>query len=74
MRWEDIIGGNVRRLRRERRFSQEELAHRSGMSMRYLAGVERGEENPSLGFLVKLAEALDVKPGQLFDDNTGNAG
>lgn len=36
------------------------------MAMRYLAGIERGEENPSLAFLVKLAEALGVTPGALF--------
>lgn len=37
------------------------------MSMRYLAGLERGEENPSLLFLVKLAETLGVEPWRLFD-------
>jgi len=37
------------------------------MAMRYLAGIERGEENPSLAFLVKLAAALDIHPARLFD-------
>lgn len=67
MRWEDRVGANVRRLRKAKSLSQEALAHEAGMSMRYLAGLERGEENPSLAFLVKLAEALDVEPGSLFD-------
>lgn len=31
------------------------------MAMRYLADLECGEENPSLEFLVKLAEALDIQ-------------
>ena len=66
MRWEDRVGANVRRLRKAKGFSQEALAHEAGMSMRYLAGLERGEENPSLLFLVKLAEALGVEPGALF--------
>ena len=34
--------------------------------MRYIAGVERGEENPSLRYLVKIAEALDSEPGDLL--------
>jgi transcriptional regulator with XRE-family HTH domain len=36
------------------------------MAMRYVAGVERGEENPSLKFLVKIAAALSVSPADLF--------
>lgn len=67
MRWEDRVGANVRRLRKAKGLSQEGLAHEAGMSMRYLAGLERGEENPSLLFLVKLADALEVEPGSLFD-------
>lgn len=67
MRWEDRVGANVRRLRKAKGLSQEGLAHEAGMSMRYLAGLERGEENPSLAFLVKLADALGVHPGALFD-------
>lgn len=67
MRWEDVIGRNIRRLRQARGLSQEALAHEAGMSMRYLAGLERGEENPSLSFLIKLADALQVSPQALFD-------
>ncbi|MNS23534.1 HTH-type transcriptional regulator SinR [compost metagenome] len=67
MRWEDRVGANIRRLRKAKGLSQEALAHEAGMSMRYLAGLERGEENPSLVFLVKLSGALGVEPGRLFD-------
>lgn len=68
MRWEDRIGTNLRRLRKARGLSQETLAHDAGMSLRFLAGLERGEENPSLQSLVKLATALGVKPGALFEE------
>lgn len=67
MRWEDRVGANVRRLRRAKGLSQEALAHEASMAMRYLAGIERGEENPSLAFLLKLAEALEIHPARLFD-------
>lgn len=67
MRWEDRVGANVRRRRKASGLSQEALAHEAGMSMRYLAGLERGEENPSLAFLVRLADALKIHPRDLFE-------
>lgn len=67
MRWEDVVGRNVRALRKERGASQELLAHEAGVAMRYLAGIERGEENPSLSILVKLALALGVEPKALLE-------
>ena len=72
MRWEDRVGANVRRLRKAKGLSQEALAYEAQMSMRYLAGLERGEENPSLLFLVKLAEGLGVEPGALFERHRGD--
>lgn len=66
MEWERIVGANIRRLRKAKGLTQEQLAHEAGMAMRYVAGVERAEENPSLRFLVKMAEALDVEPGELL--------
>lgn len=68
MGWEHIVGANIRRLRKAAGLSQEALAARAGLAMRYVSGVERGEENPSLRSLVALAEALDVRPSQLLDD------
>lgn len=66
MRWEAIVGANIRRLRKAKGLTQEQLAHESGVAMRYVAGVERAEENPSLRFLVKIADALCTEPGELF--------
>jgi transcriptional regulator with XRE-family HTH domain len=66
MEWERIVGANIRRLRKAKGLTQEQLAHEAGMAMRYVAGVERGEENPSLRFLVRIAEALAVEPAELF--------
>jgi transcriptional regulator with XRE-family HTH domain len=66
MEWEAIVGANIRRLRKAKGLTQEQLAHEAGMAMRYVAGVERGEENPSLKFLVKIAEALGAEPAVLL--------
>ncbi|MDP3209515.1 MAG: helix-turn-helix transcriptional regulator [Rhodoglobus sp.] len=60
------LGTNVRRLRESAQLSQEELAFRAGMHVTYLSGVENGRRNPSLGIIVRLANALDIDPVELF--------
>jgi transcriptional regulator with XRE-family HTH domain len=66
MEWEAVLGANIRRLRKAKGLTQEQLAHEAGTAMRYVAGVERGEENPSLRIIVKLAEALGAEPATLL--------
>jgi transcriptional regulator with XRE-family HTH domain len=39
------VGLTVQRLRREKGFSQEELAHRADIHQTYLSGVESGKRN-----------------------------
>jgi transcriptional regulator with XRE-family HTH domain len=36
------------------------------MSRRYLSGLERGEANPTLDQIVRLADGLGVEPGELM--------
>jgi len=54
------IGLNLQGLRRDRGFSQEELAHRAQMHQTYLSGIERGRRNPSALVLDRIAQALGV--------------
>jgi len=61
------FGRAIRELREERGISQEELAFRSEMDRSYAGGVERGERNVSLSNILKMAAALDVPTGALFD-------
>lgn len=62
------FGARIRELRRKQGWSQEELAARSGLHHTYIGGIERGERNPSLRNIVRLAKALDVLPKELFDN------
>jgi len=54
------VGLNLQALRRDRGYSQEELAHRAAMHQTYLSGIERGRRNPSVLVLARIAEALGV--------------
>jgi transcriptional regulator with XRE-family HTH domain len=66
MRWEAIVGRNVKRLRQAKKLTQEALAHAAEIDTRYVGGIERGQENPSVAVLGRLAEALDVHPSALL--------
>lgn len=61
-----LLGKNVRRLRTQLGKSQEELALDAGMKRSYLSDLERGTRNPSVRALGRLAEALNVQPGELL--------
>ncbi|MBN9547242.1 MAG: helix-turn-helix transcriptional regulator [Alphaproteobacteria bacterium] len=67
MRLEVVLGGNVRRLRKSAGLSQEELAAEVGIDMRYLGGIERGQENPSLAVIGSIAKALSVSASSLLE-------
>lgn len=58
-------GRALRGLRTERGISQERLAQLAGMDRTYVSGIERGERNPSLANLLRLADALGVKLSDL---------
>lgn len=62
----EIFGQNVRRIRQEIGFSQEELAFRAKLHRTYISSIERGVRNVSLENIFAIAEALEVPPGELL--------
>ena len=46
--------------------TQEELAHQSGLDRSYIGGVERGERNPTLTVIEKIAKGLGISLAELF--------
>jgi transcriptional regulator with XRE-family HTH domain len=60
------FGQAIRQVRHERDISQEELALRAGIQRSYLGGIERGERNPSLANIVKIATTLDLPPSAIL--------
>lgn len=63
-----VVGRNIRRLRRARGLSQEDLAAEIGVHRTYMGGVERGERNLTLRSLERLADRLGVSPLSLLED------
>ncbi|MDZ7954092.1 MULTISPECIES: helix-turn-helix domain-containing protein [unclassified Nostoc] len=60
------FGKAVRRRRRELDLSQEQLAERAELHRTYISNLERGELNPSLETMEKLANALDISIPAMF--------
>ena len=59
------FGNRLRELRKRKGFSQEGFADYAKVHRTYLGGLERGERNPTLTVMVKLAHALGVSLDQL---------
>lgn len=55
-----VLGQRLALLRKQRRLTQEELADRAGVGVKYLSTVERGLSNPSYLFLSQLASAMSL--------------
>lgn len=60
------FGNVVRAERLRQRISQEELAHRSGISTAYMSRVECGTKIVSLETIHKVAIGLGIKGGELL--------
>ena len=60
------VAENLRRLRLERKWSQEVCAERCGLHRTYIGAVERGERNITLATLDAIAQALKVSPMELL--------
>jgi ribosome-binding protein aMBF1 (putative translation factor) len=60
------VGRNVKRVRRQREWTQKTLAARIGTSQVYVAQVEAATKELSLEMLGRFAKALKVKPGELL--------
>jgi transcriptional regulator with XRE-family HTH domain len=64
--WKRLVGANVRRLRKAKGLTQEQLAFEAEIDLTYMGGIERGRRNPSLMVLVALADALGARPADLL--------
>ena len=62
------VAENIKRIRKSKKLSMERLAAEAGVSRSMLGQIERGEANPSVAILGKLAGALKV-PAEVLLEN-----
>ena len=63
---QELVGKRIREVRKEKGFSQEELAGRADLDRTYMTSVECGRRNISIINLHKIAKALGVTLEELF--------
>ena len=64
-----IIGGNIRKHRNMKGWSQEDLAFECDLHRTYIGSVERGEKNITILNLIKIKNKLDVRLEDLYPEN-----
>jgi len=60
-----VLATTLRRLRLEKRITQEELAHAVGLTTGSYARIERARSNPTWTTVLRLAEGLAMQPSEL---------
>ena len=63
-----IVANNVRRLRKAKGWSQEDLAEKSGLHRTYIGAIERAEQNITVETLARVAAALGCKAERLLSE------
>lgn len=62
----EAFGEKMQKVRKSKGITQEELANMLSMHRTYIGLIERGERNPTIRTLYKIAKALKVKSGELL--------
>lgn len=66
---ESKILQRLKKAREEAKLSQLELSYKSGVSQNMITYIETGKSSPTLSTLLKLTEALNINPADLFLDS-----
>lgn len=62
------IGENLKRLRRDKGWTQSELANNCGIRLGQISKIERNETDPKLSTIYAITKALDCTPNALLMD------
>ncbi|MDX6626072.1 MAG: Helix-turn-helix domain [Solirubrobacterales bacterium] len=61
------LGANLRKARDGLELTQEQVAQRSGVQAGEISRIEAGKRDPQVSTVLKLAKAIELRPGQLLE-------
>jgi transcriptional regulator with XRE-family HTH domain len=61
-----ILGERLKNIRNARALSLEDLAKKTGLTRSFLSQIEKNRTSPSISSLIKIAQALETRIGDLF--------
>ena len=67
----EILGNNIKKLRKEKNWTQEYLAEQAGISVPFMTQIELARKQASLEVIEKIAKALNVPYEILFRQDDG---
>ncbi len=71
----ELLGRNIRKHRKEKKYTLEQLAEKLDVSTTFIGQIERAKGIPSLETLVKIANVLEISvDGLLFGDLNAKSG
>lgn len=65
-----MLGSNLRAARLRLELSQEQVSHRSGVHATEVSRIEAGKRDPRVSTVERLAKAVEVRPGQLLEEQS----
>lgn len=69
----DLICRRVKQLRTERGWSLDELSRACGVSRSMLSQIERGETNPTVAVMFRIARVFGMSLGEMIESNTASS-
>lgn len=73
MNIKEQIGQNIQNARKQKGLSQEEFAHRIGISVASISSIERGVNGPSISTIEKISNLLEIPIAEFYNVHTDSA-
>lgn len=70
MTLQEIFTANLKYFRKKKKMTQNELTLALNKGYNYINGIEQGKSFPQLEVIEQICEILEIKPADLFDENS----